>query len=67
MDHEKRTLIGAFAEYHTKDENVQRAMAVAAALELIRADATGGQAEVGDEMKNLSKYADQIQKALGRS
>jgi len=38
---------------------------VAAALEVIRADASGGNAEVNDELKNLAKYADHIQKALG--
>jgi len=57
-------LVQAFVGYHNKREDEQRAAAVSAALELIRADATGGNAEVEDEIKNLSKYADQIQKAL---
>ena len=54
----------SFVGYHNQHEDDKRAIAVAAALELIRADASGGNAEVGDELKSLSKYADQIQKAL---
>ncbi len=50
--------------YHSKHSHEKRAMAVAAALEIIRADAGGGQADVADELKNLAKYADHIQKAL---
>lgn len=37
---------------------------MAAALEVVRADAFGGNAEVNDELKSLAKYADNIQKAL---
>ena len=57
----------AFQGYHNKHANDQRVLAVSAALELIKADAFGGNAEVNDELKNLAKYADHIQKALGKS
>ncbi len=56
----------AFKGYHSKHAHEKRALAVAAALEIIRADAFGGNSEVNDELKNLAKYADIIQKALGK-
>lgn len=64
MSNENISLVNAFAGYHSKHAHEKRALAVAAALEVIRADAAGGNAEVGDELKSLVKYADQIQKAL---
>ena len=65
MDKDKITFVGAFTGYHSKHPHEKRALAVSAALEVIRADASGGNAEVNDELKNLGKYADLIQKALG--
>lgn len=47
--------------------DVYRATAVAAALELVAARITSPtlkQAQLSEEMDNLSKYADQIQQAL---
>lgn len=49
--------------------DVYRATAVAAALEMIAAriaSPTVKQAQLADEMDNLSKYADQIQQALNQ-
>lgn len=46
----------------SKDD--KRLIAVTAALELIRCDATGGNADLGAEIKNVGKYADQIQRAM---
>lgn len=49
---------------------VARATAVAAALELIAAkvaDAPTNNSQLENEMNNLSKYADQIQAALGQA
>ncbi len=59
------SFVTSFKGYHSKHAHEKRAVAVAAALEVIRADASGGNAEVNDELKNLAKYADHIQKALG--
>lgn len=64
MDNDNSSFATIFRGYHSNHEQEQRALAVAAALELLRADARGGNAEVSDEIKNLSKYADYIQKAL---
>lgn len=64
MDNEDNSFAGTLKGYHSRHSHEQRALAVAAALEIIRADASGGNAEVGDELKSLAKYADQIQKAL---
>ena len=47
----------------TSDED-KRLIAVTAALELIKCDASGGNADLGAEIKNVAKYADQIQRAL---
>ena len=47
----------------TSDED-KRLIAVTAALELIKCDATGGNADLGAEIKNVGKYADPIQRAL---
>ncbi|MBI6895714.1 hypothetical protein JET64_02720 [Pseudomonas putida] len=52
-----------------RSPEVNRATAVAAALELIAARITSPtlkQAQLEDEMDNLSKYADQIQQALNQ-
>lgn len=65
MEHDDSTFVSAFKGYHSKHAHEKRALAVSAALEVIRADASGGNAEVNDELKNLAKYADHIQKALG--
>lgn len=54
---------------HGHGSKVDRPTAVAAALELIAArvaSPTVKQAQLADEMDNLSKYADQIQKALNQ-
>jgi len=67
MDQKDNSYLGAFTGYHSKHAHEKRALAVAAALEVIRADASGGNAEVNDELKNLGKYADHIQKALGEN
>ena len=64
MAQQTDTFLSAFTGYHSKHSHEKRALAVSAALEVIRADATGGNAELNDELKNLSKYADLIQKAL---
>ncbi len=64
MGNEDNSFVDSFQGYHSKHSHEKRALAVAAALEIIRADASGGNAEVGDELKSLAKYADQIQKAL---
>lgn len=64
MDNENSSFASIFRGYHSNHDQEKRALAVAAALELLRADARGGNAEVNDEIKNLSKYADHIQKAL---
>lgn len=64
MAKEDNSFVASFDGYHSKHSHEKRALAVAAALEVIRADAAGGNAEVGDELKNLAKYADHIQKAL---
>ena len=48
---------------------IARATAVAAALELIAAKVANAPAnnnQLGNELENLSKYADQIQAALGQ-
>lgn len=52
--------------YNHLDTNREdkRLIAVTAALELIKTDAAGGNAELDKEMDNLSKYADTIQKAI---
>lgn len=52
--------------YNQLDTSVddKRLIAVTAALELIKSDAQGGNADLAAEIKNLSRYADQIQKAL---
>jgi hypothetical protein len=47
----------------TSDED-KRMIAVTAALELIKCDASGGNADLGAEIKNVAKYADHIQRAL---
>jgi len=64
MDSDNTSFADVFKGYHSKHTHEKRAAAVAAALEVIRADASGGNAEVGDELKSLAKYADHIQKAL---
>lgn len=64
MEQENSSFVTAFKGYHSKHAHEKRALAVAAALEVIRADAFGGNAEVNDELKSLAKYADNIQKAL---
>jgi len=64
MENDNASFAAAFKGYHSKHAHEKRSLAVAAALEVIRADAFGGNAEVNDELKNLSKYADSIQKAL---
>ncbi|UVL26810.1 hypothetical protein [Pseudomonas donghuensis] len=49
---------------------IARATAVAAALELIAAkvaNAPTNNSQLGSELENLSKYADQIQAALGQA
>lgn len=46
----------------SKDD--KRLIAVTAALELIKSDASGGNTELSEELKNLGKYADSIQKAI---
>lgn len=61
---ENNSFVTLLEGYHSKHSHEKRALAVAAALEVIRADAVGGNAEVGDELKSLAKYADHIQKAL---
>jgi hypothetical protein len=53
-----------------RTSGVNRPTAVAAALELIAArvsSPTVKQSQLADEMDNLSRYADQIQKALGQN
>ncbi len=64
MEQDSNSFAAAFKGYHSKHAHEKRALAVAAALEVVRADAYGGNAEVNDELKSLSKYADNIQKAL---
>ena len=61
---ENNSFVAFFEGYHSKHSHEKRALAVAAALEIIRSDAAGGNAEVGDELKSLAKYADHIHKAL---
>lgn len=65
MENDVSSFNASFKGYHSKHAHEKRATAVAAALEVIRADAFGGNSEVNDELKNLAKYADHIQKALG--
>ena len=67
MENDSTSFVAAFQGYHSKHAHEKRALAVAAALEVVRADAFGGNAEVNDELKSLSKYADNIQKALESS
>ena len=64
MEQDNNSFVEAFRGYHSKHAHEKRALAVAAALEGVRADASGGNAEVNDELKSLGKYADNIQKAL---
>jgi len=64
MEKNNTSFADAFQGYHSKHAHEKRALAVAAALEVVRADAFGGNAEVNDELKSLAKYADNIQKAL---
>ena len=67
MENDSTSFVAAFQGYHSKHAHEKRALAVAAALEVVRADAFGGNAEVNDELKSLGKYADNIQKALESS
>ncbi len=57
------TMMMHYNHLDTSDED-KRLIAVTAALELIKCDATGGNADLGAEIKNVGKYADQIQRAL---
>ncbi len=63
---QKQTLIELMMGYNHLDTSREdkRLIAVTAALELIKSDAQGGNVDMSAEMKNLSKYADSIQKAL---
>lgn len=63
---QKQTLMELMMFYNHLDTSQEdkRLIAVTAALDLIKSDAQGGNADLAAEMKNLSKYADSIQKAL---
>ena len=63
---ENQSLLDLMMRYNHLDcsDEDKRLIAVTAALELIRCDATGGNADLGAEIKNVGKYADQIQKAM---
>lgn len=63
---QKQTLMELMMFYNHLDTSHEdkRLIAVTAALDLIKSDAQGGNADLNAEMKNLSKYADSIQKAL---
>jgi len=63
---EEQSLLDIMMRYNHVDASKEdkRLIAVTAALELIRCDATGGNADVGDELKNIGRYADFIQKAM---
>jgi hypothetical protein len=64
--YDKASLLELMMQYNHLDTSKEdkRLIAVTAALELIRCDATGGNADLGAEIKNVGKYADQIQKAM---
>ena len=63
---DNQSLLDLMMRYNHLDSSVEdkRLIAVTAALELIRCDATGGNADLGAEIKNVGKYADHIQRAM---
>ncbi|NOH95151.1 hypothetical protein F0229_21870 [Vibrio sp. AIC-3] len=70
MSDEKLTFKPTLSEYHVYDDSpeVQRMLAVSAALEVIKADVSASgerkSNNIRDNMENLASYADAIQEAL---
>lgn len=61
-----KSLLDLMMKYNHVDtsKDDKRLIAVTAALELIRCDAAGSNADLSAEVKNVGRYADQIQKAM---